>query len=257
MTLNANRQLSSALKLQRWLDKASVEVNSAADEKIKNKFNQYFQELVELLDTVYDEENLFELPNKYKSQVDADFKSLIVEIPDDNEDVPVIDDDNYDAGVDPELSGDVPKHTPWTLDEMDDVSSDGHGIPPMSNVETVSVVSVDDDPEHDVSDRIPEQSSESEVKADEQQSDEPKGILDRISDVVEATAVNNFFASNPKDTDVEGGLNDIMTGALDATYIPTANDIIEKSSHDERDDDDNDDDEDNGAPMTIDNVENY
>ncbi len=255
MTLNANSQLSSALKLQRWLDKASVEVNSVADDKIKNKFNQYFEELVGLLDTVYDEDDLFEFPNQSKPSLDADFKSLVVEIPDDNEDVPVID-DNYDAGVDPERFDEDPSHTRIVLDEMGTVLSDGDEIPPMSNTETIGVGLVDDFPE-----QIEELPSESEIDSEinddepqQEQQDESKGILDRISDKVKTRAVSDFFASNQTDTNVDGGLDDIMAGALDVTDIPTIDDVVEKSS-----DDDNDDngDEDNGTPMTIDNVENY
>lgn len=260
MTLNANSQLSSALKLQRWLDKVSVEVNSVADDKIKNKFNQYFEELVGLLDAIYDEDDLFEFPNQSKPSLDADFKSLVVEIPDDNEDVPVID-DNYDLGVDPDRFDEDPGHTRIVLDEMGTVLPDGDGIPAMSNTEVIG--SVDDSPEP-IAELPSESEIESEINDDEHQQDEPqqeqqdesKGILDRISDKVETRAVSDFFASNQTDTDVDSGLDDIMAGVLDVTDIPIVDDVIEKST-DNDNEEDNDDDEDNGRPMTIDNVENY
>lgn len=259
MTLNANSQLSSALKLQRWLDKVSVEVNSVADDKIKNKFNQYFEELVGLLDAIYDEDDLFEFPNQSKPSLDADFKSLVVEIPDDNEDVPVID-DNYDLGVGQERFDEDPGHTPTVLDEMGDVLPDGDGIPSMSNTETIGVGLVDDSPEQ-IAELPSESEIESEINDDELEQDEPqqdeqdesKSILDRISDKVEARTVSDFFASNQPDMDVDGGLDDIMAGALDVTDIPTIDDVVEKSSYNNEDNGD----EDNGAPMTIDNVENY
>ena len=257
MTLNANSQLSSALKLQRWLDKASVEVNSVADDKIKNKFNQYFEELVGLLDTVYDEDDLFEFPNQSKPSLDADFKSLVVEIPDDNEDVPVID-DNYDAGVDPDLFDEDPGHTPTVfLKSTDDSMLDT--LVKLSGQTHESLIESeinDDELEQDEPQQDEQEQDEQEQQEQQEQQEESKGILDRISDKVETRAVSDFFASNQTDTDVDSGLDDIMAGVLDVTDIPIVDDVIEKSTDNDYDED-NDDDEDNGRPMTIDNVENY
>lgn len=256
MTLNANSQLSSALKLQRWLDKVSVEIDSIDDDKIKNKFKQYSQELVGLLDVAYNEQGLFELPNHFESSLDMDFKSLVGEIPGD---------------VEPDFSDELSDHSGVVFDELDDITSENNGIPSMpdandipSNDDDSMSVSLVDDLSEQSENPQPEKEVdfESGVVLDEQVDVESKGILDRISDQSESTAVNEFFASNQTETDVADGLDDLVNGVLDTDDIPITdhNDNDESSETndnydaDERDDSD---DTDNGATITIDNVDDY
>lgn len=256
MTLNANSQLSSALKLQRWLDKVSVEIESIDDDTIKNKFKRYSQELVGLLDVAYNEQGLFELPNQVESSLDMNFKSLVGEIPGD---------------VEPDHSDERSDHTRFALDELGDIASENNGIQSMpdangitSNDDDSMSVSLVDDLSEQSDDPQPEKEVdfESGVVLDEQVDVESKGILDRISDQSDSTAVNEFFASNQTETDVADGLDDLVNGVLDADDIPITdhNDNDESSETndnydaDERDDSD---DTDNGATITIDNVDDY
>lgn len=270
MTLNANSQLTSALKLQRWLDKVSVEIDSIADDKIKNKFKRYSQELVGLLDVAYDEQGLFELPNHIESSLDMDFKSLVGEIPGD---------------LEPNVSDEHSDHTKFDLDELGNIESDNNGIPSMPNVKSIALADEldetgvnqvddlseqsddpqpDDDFQHD-DDPQPEKEAnvESDVVLDETGDVESKGILDRISAQSKSTAVNDFLASNKPDIDVAGGLDDLINGVLNTEDVPITdhndNDDSSESNDDvdRRDDADDDDDTDTGATMTIDNVDDY
>lgn len=273
MTLNANSQLTSALKLQRWLDKVSVEIDSIADDKIKNKFKRYSQELVGLLDVAYDEQGLFELPNHIESSLDMDFKSLVGEIPGDLEPDP--------GDLEPNVSDEHSDHTKFVLDELGNIESDNNGIPSMPIVKSIALADEldetgvnqvddlseqsddpqpDDDFQHD-DDPQPEKEAnvESDVVLDEMGDVESKGILDRISAQSKSTAVNDFFASNKTDVDVAGGLDDLINGVLNTEDVPITDHNDNDDSSETNDDVDrrDDDDDDNGATMTIDNVDDY
>lgn len=260
MTLNANSQLSSALKLQRWLDQVSVEIDSIDDDKIKNKFKHYSQELVGLLDVAYNEQGLFELPNHVESPLDMDFKSLVGEIPGD---------------VEPDVSDEPSDNTRFVLDELGDIARENNGILPMPNANGMALDDEIDEtgaiPFDDLSEQSDEPqpekeaSFESDVVTNEPDGAESKGILDRISAQSKSSAVNDFFASNKTEIDVAGGLDDLIDGVLDiddshSTDPNTNEDLSENNDADRQDvsdEYDGDDDNDNGATMTIDNVDDY
>lgn len=275
MTLNANSQLSSALQLQRWLDQVSVEIDSIDDDKIKNKFKHYSQELVGLLDVAYNEQGLFELPNHVESPLDMDFKSLVGEIPGD------LESDHGD--LDPDVSDELSDHTKFVLDEMGDSVSENNGIAPMPNANGIPSYPDDDVMSDSLVDDLSEQSDDSQHDDDFQHDDDPqpekevnvesdvvldetgavesKGNLDRISAQSKSTAVNDFLASNKPEIDVAGGLDDLINGVLNTEDVPITDHNDNDDSSETNDDvdrrDDDDDADDNGATMTIDNVDDY